>query len=208
LLDAPTEIDACRVETRLQGFFRRSRVAHRPEALRILPARAHREEPLAGTLERTIHLHDIGGALAPEVEDDVALADHRRRLGHVLRERDAAPVEARHGTDLPRAACPPQSGPAPRAPGALRGPPGRGPAADRGRAPHSPASPRRGHVRPWRPTGAHRRERAPCERRLAGNSRELRGSWPPPPRRTGRRRWRARGAWRAAPPLPPDARRA
>src|SRR5438094_9412568 len=98
LLHAPAVVDARIVEAALQRRLGRRRRADRAEAVWVVTVHTDGEVALrVAALERLVHLDLVGGALARrEVDDHLALADDRRRLGHVLREGDAAPVE-RHG---------------------------------------------------------------------------------------------------------------
>src|SRR5437763_11525688 len=93
LLHAPAVVDARVVETGLQRRLGHRRRADRAEALRVVAAHADGEVALIlSTLQRLVHLDLVGGALGGrEVDDHLALADDRRRLGHVLGEGDAAP---------------------------------------------------------------------------------------------------------------------
>src|SRR5256885_1046231 len=152
LLHAPAVVDARVVEAALQRRLGRRGRADRAEALRVVAAHADGEVAFrVPALERLVHLDLVRRALARrEVDHDLALADDRRRLGHVLGEGDAAPVE-RHGAKLTlRARRAPRAS---RAPGGRRCQAPRPPARAARRAPPTaPASPpppgRRGSPRP------------------------------------------------------------
>src|SRR5947207_12188570 len=163
LLHAPAVVDARVVEAALQRRLGRRGRADRAEALRVVAAHADGEVAFrVPALERLVYLDLVRRALGRrEVDHDLALADDRRRLGHVLGEGDAAPVE-RHGAKLTLRAR--------RAPRASRAPGGRRCQAPRPPAP-SPPAPR---ARPWR-APVRRRSRTGCRR-----PRSARGPRPPP----------------------------
>src|SRR5207245_8713352 len=106
LLHAPAVEDARVRQTALERVLGRCCAADRLEAVRIVAIDAERKIALAlGTLERLVDLDPVGDARrGAEVEDDVAFTDHDRRLGHVLGELDAAPVD-HHDARLPRTAA-------------------------------------------------------------------------------------------------------